>query len=126
MSAWERTKKIARWSLLNGIWYAMGMLGAVAGLGWAWNVFVFITVVLVLAYGLVLGCMFIAASVYKPIKLKYDLAFPIWVDAVTDSIMMLVVAAFGHWFVAFLVLVQLLTYALLIHGIKPDEATTPA
>lgn len=120
MTAWTRVKKIAAWLLLNGFWYLMGTLGTIAGIGWAFNVFAFMTWILFLVTTFILFGVWAGHAIGKPIKVETDPAFPHWVDCITDGAMALVLAAFGHWFYATMTIAHIVGYMIFLKDVRPS------
>lgn len=119
MTAWERTTRIFKWFLLNGTWYFLGTLGAVAGVAWAWNIFAFCTWLLFSIVGFIASMVLLSHFIEKPIVIKYETAMPVWIDMTTDAMMGIICAATGHWFYGTLIFLHIISYNYILAAVKP-------
>lgn len=112
-------KRFLQWSVYNTFWYLMGALGAIVGIGWAFNIFAFLTWL----------CFFVVIllSWYKSFCKRTGTAYeglgslpiPMWLDFSFDLVFALMLAATGHWFYAAMVIVNEVIFIDILKENKP-------
>ena len=107
MTTLERITRVITWLINNSITWALAISGLVLKVSWALRVWVFLLWLSIFMFTL----MNIHKTNCKEKHLEYKdlkLAVPAWIDVTLDVLMGCLMAAFGHWFYAALVVVQML------------------
>jgi|SRR5271165_192004 len=100
---WNRAGRALGWATYNGIWYLLAALGAVAGIGWAFNIFAFLTWAS-LAVALLLTWYKGQCKRHNEPYTVASMPVPMWLDFVCDMALAIMLAATGHWFYAAMVI----------------------
>ncbi len=112
----KKFRNIAFWIVGNGFWYGMAALG-MAGIGWAWNIFAFLTWLVFIIVSLVwYGMTKKFPDVTMPPR-----TVPGWLDVIFDAILTIALAATGHWFYAALVVIHIYEYQHIFDLVKKEQ-----
>lgn len=100
---WSKLGRFFAWFGYNSSWYLMAALGAIAGISWAFHIFIFFAW-LTLIFGLLM-------TWYKEHCKRNNEAYnvtqmpvPLWLDFCCDMALAIMLAATGHWFYAGMVI----------------------
>lgn len=116
MSTAKKIGRVIAWLLFNSTIYTLMILGLI-GISWAWNLYVFLSWVLVIGYiSLLIGK---GTDPSLPSQPTFQRPVPGWIDITVDLFGAAVLAALGHWFYAALKVTEVCEYESFYS--KPDK-----
>lgn len=127
MPTLSKTKKVLRWAIHNTLLYGFMVLGLFGNLKWAFNIYAFLNWSgLLLSFLLILCKKVTELDPEKKLSLAHILPVPAWLDGLLDVIAIGVLAGFGHWFYAILLVIQTIVLQHIIYQDKQEEKETNA
>lgn len=126
MTAWTRTKKIVGWVAVNGACWLLLALGTVGGLAWAFNVWAFATWFFTLLYIFVSVVLVLSALLETKVEpINAEFGVPKVITFLSDFAMAIFAAATGHWFYAWLVIIEQFSEQIVRRQMEAKSAKTP-
>ncbi len=122
----EKLKAGSQWLVPNGIYWLTVAFGVVLGMSWAFHLFAFLTWIIIIIA--IFGNIAVHLPVSETRKLRLAIRkrwINVVVDIVCDSIVAVIVIAFGHWFYGTLIILQIFAYQELFRQARKTPISTP-